>query len=415
MRKLFLLTVFALSAAVSYAGGYRVSLQGQKALAMGHTGVAVINSSESVFFNPAGLVFMEDQFSVSAGMSGVFSNINYQNPLTGEYAKSESPMGTPLYLYASYKANDWLSFGLGVYTPYGSEVKFKEGWAGSHLVNSIKLQAIYIQPTVAIKLSDMVSIGGGPIYATGSVNFDKSLNRTLTDLEGNRSSVEIDASGVNAWGWVASAMVNLTDNLHLGATYRSKINMDSDDGKAIFRNIPNSPLTPFQDSTIEAGLPMPAEMIVGASYNYDKWVFAFDFNRTFWSAYESLDIKFENPAIPDSYNARNYKNSSVYRFGIQYDVTSMFTLRAGYYFDETPVREGYFAPETPRNDSNNFTAGLTVNIGQNLQIDASFLYSHFKEVNASYDYYYEDGFAVPFRGTYKTNAFVPGLGLTYKL
>src|SRR5699024_2173097 len=126
------------------------------------------------------------------------------------------------------------------YTPYGSEVKFKEGWAGSHLVNSIKLQAIYIQPTVAIKLSDMVSIGGGPIYATGSVNFDKSLNRTLTDLEGNRSSVEIDASGVNAWGWVASAMVNLTDNLHLGATYRSKINMDSDDGKAIFRNIPNS-------------------------------------------------------------------------------------------------------------------------------------------------------------------------------
>lgn len=415
MKKILLLTVFALSTAVSFAGGYRVSLQGQKALAMGHTGVAVINSSESVFFNPAGMVFMESEFSVSAGMSGVFSNISYQNAATGQHAKSESPMGTPLYFYASYKANDWLSFGLGVYTPYGSEVKYKEGWAGSHLVNSIKLQAIYIQPTVAFKLNDMISIGGGPIFATGSVNFDKSLNRTLTDLEGNRSAVEVDATGVNAWGWVASTMINLTDNLHLGATYRSRINMDADDGTATFRNIPNSPLTPFQDSAIEAGLPMPAEMTVGMSYNYDKWVFAFDLNRSFWSAYKSLDITFENPNIPDSHNARNYKNSSVYRFGLQYDVTSMFTLRAGYYFDESPVREGYFAPETPRNDSNNFTAGLTVNIGQNLQIDASFLYSHFKEVDASYDYYYEDGISVPFRGTYKTNAFVPGLGLTYKL
>jgi long-chain fatty acid transport protein len=128
-----------------------------------------------------------------------------------------------------------------------------------------------------------------------------------------------------------------------------------------------------------------------------------------------LDIDFANPEIPDSKNARNYKNASIYRFGMQYEATKMFTLRAGYYFDESPVREGYFAPETPRNDSNNFTAGLTVNLGEHLQIDASFLYSHFKEVDASYNYYFENGVAVPFKGTYKTNAFVPGLGLTYKL
>lgn len=100
---------------------------------------------------------------------------------------------------------------------------------------------------------------------------------------------------------------------------------------------------------------------------------------------------------------------------MQYDATKMFTLRAGYYFDGSPVRDGYFAPETPRNDSDNFTAGLTVNVGSHLQIDASFLYVHSKEVDASYNYYYENGVAVPFSGTYKTNAFVPGLGLTYKL
>ncbi len=416
MKKLLLFSAVVLSTAAAFAGGYRVSLQGQKALAMGHTGVAVINSSELVFFNPAGLTQLEDKFNISAGVSGVFSNIAYQNAETGVSEQSDSPMGTPLYLYASYKATDWLSLGIGVYTPYGSEVKYNDDWAGSHLVNNIDLKAIYIQPTVSVKVNDKLSFGGGPIFVTGSVNFNRNLNRSLTDLEGNRSNVTIDASGVNSWGWVASTLFNLTDNLRIGATYRSEIILEAEDGEAHFENIPDSNFTPFKDTSIKASLPMPAEMTVGLSYDInDKFLFAFDYNRTYWDVYKSLDIQFADPNIPESKNARNYKNSSIYRFGLQYDATSMFTLRAGYYFDESPVRAGYFAPETPRNDSNNFTAGLTMNIGEHLQIDASFLYSHFKEVNASYDYYFEDGNAAPFRGTYKTNAFVPGLGLTYKL
>lgn len=415
MKKVLLLAVFALASAVTYAGGYRVSLQGNKSLAMGHTGVAVI-SSESVFFNPAAMVFSEDKFSVTAGVHGVLANIAYQDPSTGANERAKSLIGTPFYFYASYQATDWLSVGLGVYTPYGSTVEYEKDWAGSHLVNKIELQAIYVQPTISIKVNDNLSVGGGPLYVNGSVNFNRNLNRTLTDLDGNRSNVTIDATGVTAWGWVASTMFKFTDNLRIGASYRSEMILEAEGGSATFENIPNSPLTPFADTSIDAAMPLPAELMVGMSYDFaEKWLFAFDFNRTFWDVYESLDIDFANPAIPDSKNPRNYKNSSSYRFGLQYEATKMFTLRAGYYFDESPVREGYFAPETPRNESNNFTAGLTVNIGKNLQVDASFLYSHFREVDASYDYYYEDGVAVPFGGTYKTNAFIPGLGITYKL
>lgn len=416
MKKHLLLTFFVLMTAVAFAGGYRVSLQGQKALAMGHTGVAVINSSELIFFNPAGLPYLEDKFNISAGVSGVFSTVAYQNEATGQNTITDSPVGTPLYLYAAYKATDWLSFGLGIYTPFGSEVSYPDDWAGSHLVNNINLKAIYFQPTVGFKAGKYLSFGGGPIFVTGSVNFNRNLNRTLTDLEGNRSEVTIDAKGVNKWGWVASAMFSPTENFRIGATYRSEIILDAKDGDADFQNIPNSPLVPFKDTTFDASLPLPAEMTIGLAFEpCDKFLFAFDYNRAFWDVYESLDIDFADPNIPDSQNLRNYKNASTYRFGLQYNATQMFTLRAGYYFDESPVQDGYFAPETPRNDSNGYTAGLTVNLGKSLQIDASFLYLHFKEINASYDYYFENGIAAPFSGTFKSNAFVPGLGLTYKL
>ncbi len=416
MKKLLFLTVFTLAAAVTYAGGYRVSLQGQRALGMGHTGVAVVNSAELGFFNPSGLVYLENKLNISAGVSAVFSDVVWQNNEFGQMARTDSAVGTPFYLYASYKVTDWLALGLSAYTPYGSSVAWEDDWAGSHLVNNIELQAIYVQALASVKLSKYLSVGGGPIYVSGSVNFNRNLNRTLTDIEGNRSNVTVDASGVAAWGWSASAMFTPTEKLRVGFNYRSEIIIEAEDGDATFNNIPNSPLTPFANTRFDASLPLPAELTVGLSYQFlDKWLFAFDYNQTLWSVYESLDIDFENPSIPDSENARNYESASVYRFGLQFDATDRFTLRGGYYFDESPVQAGYFAPETPRNDSNNFTGGLSFNVNDRFAIDAAVLYSRFDEIDASYDFYFENGQAAPFEGTYKNSAITLGLGVTYKL
>jgi len=424
MKKVLLLTVLFLATAVTYAGGYRVSLQGNKALAMGHTGVAVINSSELVFFNPAGLVFLENKLSVSVGAHGVLADVSYQNSATGDTAMTEAGLSTPFYAYISYQATDWLAFGLGVYTPYGSTVAYEDDWVGSHLVNNIALQAIFIQPTVSLKITDKFSVGGGPIYAMGAVNFNKNLNRTLVDLDGNRSEVTLEQTGITKWGYTAGWMFKANNNLTIGMNYRSEIILSAEDGEATFENVPNSPLTPFADTTFNAELPLPAELTMGLSYKCNDFLFAFDYNKTYWNVYESLSVDFADPQAQDTELLRNYKDARTYRFGVQYQASESFTLRGGYYFDESPVQDGYFAPETPRNDSNGYTAGITFKVGDHLEIDASFLYLQFDEVDASYDYFLEGTTGPPeatenvyssFGGTYKSSVFVPGLGITYKL
>jgi len=181
-----MLLLFVSANMVTYAGGYRVSVQGQRAIAMGHTGVAVVNSAELVFFNPAGLVYLENKLNVSAGASGIFSDVAFQNETTGITSGTDNGVGTPFNAYVSYQVNDWMAAGLGIYTPYGSAVTWPTDWAGSHLVNSIDLQAIYVQPVVSFKLSDKFSVGGGPIFVVGSVNFNRNASRTLSDIEGNR-------------------------------------------------------------------------------------------------------------------------------------------------------------------------------------------------------------------------------------
>jgi len=423
MKKVLSVVVLLLVCAVTYAGGYRVSLQGQRGLAMGHTGVAMVNNAELAFFNPGGLVHLEGKLNIAVGGFGVFSDVKYQNTEFGQSSQTESPTGTPLYLYASYNLSEKFAVGLALYTPYGSTVEYPTDWAGSHLVNNIDLSAIFIQPLFSTQLTEHVSIGGGPILAIGGVNFNRNLSRNLTDIEGNRSNVEIDSQGLTAFGFSVGAMATVNDKLSFGINYRSRIDIDVEqgDGDATFSNVPDSPLAPITNGTFDftATLPLPAEWTLGVSYKAtDKLTVNFDYNYAEWDAYEALDIRFLNTdgsLALESINPRNYKNASSYRVGAQYDVSSKFVLRAGAYFDESPVQDGFFAPETPRNDSYGFTGGFTFNVTDKLAIDASFLYLTFKEIDASYDSYIENGQRVPFEGTYKSSAFAPGLGLSYKL
>jgi long-chain fatty acid transport protein len=413
MRKLLSVTLMALSATSVFAGGYRVSLQGQKQLAMGHTGVAVVNNAEILFFNPAGAAFLENRFSIAIGGNALFAKTKFQNELYNWSASTENT-GTPFSIYAAYKATDWLSVGLAVYTPYGSAVEWDQDWQGSHLVNNIDLQAIYIQPTVSVKVADEFSIGGGPIYVTGSVEFNRNLTRSLTDETGNRSDVTIEATGVNAWGWTAGFMLNPTDDLRIGLNYRSEITMEARDGDATFHDVPAFAQGTYANTQFDADLPLPAEITAGISYEVnDKLLLAFDYNHALWHVYEALTVDFANPDIATSVNPRNYKDASTYRLGAQYTANDKWAFRAGWYFDESPVQDGYFAPETPRNDSMGFTGGLTYQFTPKFGLDLSFLYLHFDETDNSYNYYNEDGNLVTFGGTYKNVVFSPGIGITY--
>ena len=140
-----------------------------------------------------------------------------------------------------------------------------------------------------------------------------------------------------------------------------------------------------------------------------------DYNYALWSAYKSLDVEFQN-GLPTSVNPRNYKNSSTYRIGTQYVANDKFTFRAGWYFDQSPLQDVFFAPETPRNDSMGYTGGLTYQLNPKFGIDFSFLYIHFDEIDNSYNFSTDpvSGDSNPnFGGTYKSSVFSPGVGISY--
>lgn len=413
MKKVLSIALLSALCSSSYAGGYRISLQGNRQLGMGHTGVGIFGrSAESLFFNPASGVYLKDQWSLSGGFMLLSSNVNFQNKMYN-WSNQTNNQGTPIYAYANYKMNDTWAFGLGVYTPYGSAVKWDQDWEGAHLVNHIDLKAVYVQPTVAVKITDNVSVGAGLLYVNGGVTFNRNISRNITDENGNPADVNLEATGVHSWGYTLGVAARF-DRMDVGINYRSKVDMKATEGKATFHDLPNFMSGTYKDGAFSATMPLPAELSIGASYRIsDQWLAAVDFNHTFWSAYENLTIEFENPAIGTSVNPRNYKDSNSYRVGLEYKASEKFTARIGGYYDETPVQKGYFAPETPRNESLGGTLGVTYQVTPQLAIDVSALGVHFKQLDASYDHYVEDGNPISFGGTYRSSAYSVGVGVSY--
>lgn len=412
MKKTSLFLCFIAAASQVHAGGYRVAVQGQKALGMGHAGAAMTDSAETVFFNPAAMAYLESDTEVTSGLALIYTKNRYQNEDTGSYAQTDTPLGTPVNAYIVHRFTPDLSAGFGLYTPFGSKVEWERDWVGSHLINSIDLQSIFLQPTVSYKVNDNFSLGGGPIVTISSVELNRNLSTSLQDENGDRSNVTLEDSGIVDYGYSVGAFFKLSEKLNYGIQYRSEIIVESE-GDANFDNIPGALSGVFVDGGYSAELPLPAELTIGFAYQYSpKTTIAFDYNYTFWDVYDDLTIEFDSVTDPNSAtssNPRNYKNSSTYRLGVQYQTTDKLQLRTGVYYDETPIRDGYFAPETPRTDAIGFTAGLTYAFSNNFEVDLSGFYLYFDEEDNSYDFSDEGSF----EGSYKVNAWALGLGFSY--
>jgi len=392
MKKIILFTTSLIMASGAYAGGYRVSIQGQQALGMGHAAVAMSDSAEVVFFNPGAMTLLESDQQITTGITLLSGTTIFQNETTGSNYETDNPPGTPInFYYTSSPEDDKLAVGFGIYTPYGNAVEWPTDWAGSHLINNIELKAIYVQPTIAYKFNDTISAGFGPTLATGQVEFNRNLSTSLVDSNGDRSNVTIKASSINEWGYNLGFMITPSDDLSIGISYRSEITLEARDEQADFENIPSSLATVYPDTTFDADLVLPAELTLGIAYAFsDDTTIAIDINRTYWGAYDALDVQFANGAGLSS-NPHRWEDANIYRIGVQHQWSDDLIVRGGVYLDQSPIKDGYFAPETPRNDATGITAGASIKLSENLDVDLSFLYITSTEFDASYDHYDQSG------------------------
>ena len=409
--KRILITTALLAGVFSYAGGFRVSLQGVKQLAMAHTSAHTEDASVA-FFNPAGISFIPNKLSVAVGGFGAITEVEYQSLETLQSYKTDDPLGTPLYAAIAYKVNNTISVGVSVTTPFGSTVKWDDNWAGNEMVQKMELKSFYFQPMVSFKFNDWASIGVSYIYAKGIVDWDKAV----TNLGGTLNINDEKATGS---GFGVGFYLKPSSNLDLSIAYRSAVIMKAENGVATFTGVPEAVLTSPQlnvgadgQDAFTAELPLVDEYIIGLTYRITpKWLVSADFNYHGWERYSKLTLDFENAQVGNQadktvlVSPKNFKNAKTFRIGTQYMLTDKLAGRLGYYFDESPYEDKYFIPETPSFDASVFTAGLGYKFGKlGVDLAAALSFPEARKVNNDF---------LSFRGQAKAKAMYLGLGFTY--
>ena len=409
--KRILITTALLAGVFSYAGGFRVSLQGVKQLAMAHTSAHTEDASVA-FFNPAGISFIPNKLSVAVGGFGAITEVEYQSLETLQSYKTENPLGTPLYAAIAYKVTNNVSVGLSVTTPFGSTVKWADDWTGREIVQKMELKSFYFQPMVSYKFNEWASIGVSYIYAKGIVDWDKAV----TNLGGTLNINDEKATGS---GFGVGFYLKPSSNLDLSIAYRSPVIMKADNGVATFTGVPEAVLTSPQlnvgadgQDAFTAELPLVDEYTIGLTYKITpKWLVSANFNYHGWERYSKLTLDFENAQVGNQadktvlVSPKNFKNAKTFRIGTQYMLTDKLAGRLGYYFDESPYEDKYFIPETPSFDASVVTAGLGYKFGKlGVDLAAALSFPEARKVNNDY---------LSFRGQAKAKPMYLGLGFTY--
>jgi len=377
---------------------------------MGGTGVAWPWDASTIFFNPAGISSLKG-IQAYGSVNIVTPNIKFvQTPTGGYEASTKSHTTTPFAVYVGGPIRKDSKFGVGVavYTPFGSSANWGNDWTGRYIVESIKLQSIFIQPTVSYAINDMISVGAGFVYGFGTFEVDKAI--PLQDINGNDGQAHLqgNASGV---GFNAGVQIKATEDLRFGVSYRSKVKMNIKNGDADFTvpasvagNFPAGGATKFSSE-----LPLPEILTIGVGYKFtsDLMVQA-DVVVAGWKTYDSLSFDFTDntPGLKDTHDPRSYKNTVAFRLGAHYDINKEIAVMIGGAYDPTPTQKNLVSPDAVDANRLTLSCGATYQPLPKLSIMAALNYTTTSKRTVSYD-------PANFQGAYQIKSLLPAIGIAY--
>lgn len=427
MSKRFLLAVLAVVIvlpALAPANGLNLNGLGSRAQAMGGAFVGIANDFSAVFWNPAGAAgFRKEMFGFYAAdliptatyrLASLIPEVPYVDAKT----KTSHYLGGLAAYYKPISAK--VVVGLGVGTPSGLGATW-DGADFTGLTNgtvydwSSKVGVFAISPLVAVKLSDVVSVG-----ATVNLNYGMfSLkmpagSAVLADPPGTAVDLGQYVETMNGWGIGATfgVLVTPSKKLGLGLTVRTPSTV-SFNGTADMSRLPVYGLPGSSD--LKRKITWPLWIAGGVSFRpVPRLLLSADVHWTQWSKLDRITTDYLDTVWAvlmetggKDVRVLDWKDAVQLRFGAEYTLNSSTVLRAGYYNDPAPAPDTTLNVLLPSHTFNAFSIGVGKTIGD-LQLDFGLEYLAGNKRTPEYAYF--DGMP----GTYGMRIVVPTISVSYK-
>ena len=222
---------------------------------------------------------------------------------------------------------------------------------------------------------------GGPLSVSandGKVKLDNTILGVLPGSGGgtfNAATAELSSGLRVGYGFNAGVLWKAKPDWRVGLTYRSKVDCDIPNGKAVFTQLPSG--NPALDAIVAAGLPknqgvtttlhFPAMTSLGVAWTPEKdWTWELDVMKTQWSAFDSLALHFPDQTSLDKTKREDYKDSWRVSVGAEHRL-ARYTYRFGYYYDQAASPAQSLSPLLPDASRHGATLGLGWALGAKKQ------------------------------------------------
>lgn len=423
-----LLVLCLLVPSTVFAQGFGFYEQGT--CTMGRAGATVAapcNDGSAIFFNPAGLVGPQE-WTISGGVTALFADGSFIDDRTRTATDLANDAIPVPHLYLRYGINDRVAVGVGGYVPYGLATEWPIEFSGRFIGYDNRLQSTYIQPTVAVRLTDRLTVGAGATIVIGNVELNQRLDLSDQPVPFNIptsivpesvprpvtfgqlgvppqtdfASATLDADGALGYGGNFGLQFRVTDWLALGARYMLPVTLDYD-GDARFQQVNTGLRIPatldLGETSLEAGTPfdqllrpqfqgegllvtqavetkitMPSQIAVGVQFTLLPRVALYaDYQWVDWSTFDTVPLDFERDAL-DTERIEDFTDSHALRLGGDVTVTSALSVRAGYIRHGPAAPDKTVTPLLPDGTRNEVTAGVSWRVARTLEVSLAYQY-----------------------------------------
>ena len=394
-----IIALISLAPASAFAvgsGGFENASFSAKQLGLGAAVTATPDEPAAISYNPAGIA---DLPGVQVqGDANFISMLTYkENDQTGNSRSTGTLHLVPtgyITINPGKIFGDKLAFGFGMDSPFGLANQYRSNDAAAKYTgysNYLKMYAL--KPTLAYKVTDKISVGGGPMWYRvedfGGVQAYPSSLAGPTD-----GQVRLNSSG-NHWGWQLGTLIKLTEKHRFGYYFRSPVVVKTrgqgkvEDSTAGFPA--GSPSHNFETG-VHTKLSLPMNMTWAYAYQPTKKThYEADFTWSHWSTHERITWVVDpvaNPADTAVLNAirdaqKDWRDSFGLQLGASHKLTDKLTLRGGSWFYWTPVPNKSFIPAVPDANHLAVSMGAGYDVTKNLVADLCYYNSFYFTRNVS--------------------------------
>ena len=364
----FFLAGVGLSGSVG-ANGFSLPVQDSLQIGRASAGiVAAASDASTAFHNPAGMTELVGE-EMLAGATVVYAGYDVANrnstattpgtggapvPLTGDNGHPRTLEVVPTLFYArpmTPERNFWI--GLALTSPWGLGVKYDDDWFGRYDSIETRLTTVNLSPVVAYRVTEWLSIGGGPSAATDG----------RTKVTGDDISV----------GFNVGVLVKPWSRTRIGLHYRSGMSHDLKGNLRVSRL--TGALAPGNGRfNAKVRLREPDVASIGIAHEVISGTTLFTEAQWFnWSRFNELRVE-RSDGGPDSVRPQEWKDTWSFYGGIEQRLFESWTLRGGAGFEQTPTVDRFRNTSLPDGDRVRIGVGVSYDWSDRLRID--FGYAH---------------------------------------